>query len=163
LPLHRLFTIERYTSVHKIGFIKTGERINMNRKIILGLLLALVLVAGAISLGVYAYNLGVAHGLAESAKLSDLPPGAEMRPYPYYYGGPFWHPRPFGFFGCFGPLLFLFLIFVLFRGLWWGGRWGYGPGWKHGHWDGSVPPAFEEWHRRAHAQGGEQTPPSEGN
>jgi hypothetical protein len=58
----------------------------MNRKIVLGILLALVLVAGAISLGVYAYNLGVAQGLAESARLSDLPPGAEMKPYPIMGG-----------------------------------------------------------------------------
>ena len=133
----------------------------MNRRIVFGVLLALVLIAGAVTLGVYAYNLGVAQGLAESARLSDLPPGAEVRPYPYY-GGPFWFHRPFGFgfFGCFGPLLFIFLIFLLFRGLWWGGRWGYGPGWKRGHRDQGVPPVFEEWHRRAHGQETEQTPPS---
>jgi hypothetical protein len=137
----------------------------MNRRIVLGVLLALVLIAGAVSLGAYAYNLGVAQGLAQSGTLSDLPPGAEMRPY-LYYGGPFWFYRPFGFgfFGCFGPLLFFFLIFVLFRGLWWGGRWGSGPGWKHGPWDKDIPPRFEEWHRQAHSQGAEQTlPASEGS
>jgi hypothetical protein len=130
----------------------------MNRRVILGILLALVLIAGAVSLGMYAYNLGFDQGLAQSGKLSDLPPGAEMRPY-LYYRGPFWFYHPFGF-GCFGPLLFIFLIFVLFRGLWWGGRWGYDPGWKHGHWDKGVPPAFEVWHRQAHRQEAEQTPPS---
>jgi hypothetical protein len=132
----------------------------MNRRIVLGVLLALVLAAGAVSLGAYAYNIGVAQGLAQSAKLGDLPPGAEMTPYPYY-GGPFWYP-PFGFrfFGCFGPLLFLFLIFILFRGLWWGGRWGHGPAWKHGHWAKGVPPIFEEWHRQAHSQEGEPASPS---
>jgi hypothetical protein len=134
---------------------------NMNRRIVLGGLLALVLIAGAVSLGVYAYNLGVAQGLAQSGKFGDLPPGTDLRPYPYP-GGPFWFYRPFGFgfLGCFGPLLFLLLIFALFRGLWWGGRWGYGPGWKHSHWDKVVPPAFEEWHRQAHSQDAEQTPPS---
>jgi hypothetical protein len=133
----------------------------MNRRVILGVLVALVLIAGAISLGTYAYNLGVAQGLAESVKLTDLPPGAEVRPYPYY-GGPFWFHRPFGFgfFGCFGPLLFIFLIFLLFRGLWWGGRWGYGPGWKYGYRGQGIPPMFEEWHRQAHGQGVEPTPPS---
>ena len=133
----------------------------MNRRIILGVLLALVLIAGAVSLGAYVYNAGVAQGLAESGKLTDLPPGAEARLYPYY-GGPFWHPRPFGFgfFGCFGPLLFILLFFGLFRGLWWGGRWGWGPGWKHGYEGRGVPPMFEEWHRQAHSQGVEQTPPS---
>lgn len=135
----------------------------MNRRIVWGILLALVLIAGAVSLGVSAYNLGVAQGLAQSGQLSDLPPGTGMSPYPYF-GGPFWFYRPFGFgfFGCFGPLLFFLLIFALFRGLWWGGRWGYGPGWKHGHWDKGVPPRFEEWHRRAHGEEIEPTPPSSG-
>ena len=130
----------------------------MNRRIVFGILLALVLIAGAVSLGVYAYNLGIVHGLAQSGKLSDLPPAAQMRPY-LFYGGPFWFYRPFGFgfFGCFGPLLFFFLIFILFRGLWWGGRWGYGPGWKHDHRD--IPPMFAEWHRQAHRQEAEQAPP----
>lgn len=129
----------------------------MNRRIIFGVLLALLLIAGAVSLGVYIYNVGVAQGLAESGKLTDLPPGAEGRLYPYY-GGPFWHPRPFGFFGCFGPLLFILLIVVLFRGLWWGGPWAWGHGWKHEHGGGRA--IFEEWHRQAHSQGAQQTPPS---
>ena len=130
----------------------------MNRRIILGLLLALVLIAGAVSLGVYAYNLGVAQGMAESVRLSDMPPGA---PYPYY-GGPFWFHRPFGFgfFGCFGPFLFILLLFILFKGLWWGGGWGRGPGWKHHYGEGGVPPRFEEWHRRAHGQDAESGSPS---
>ena len=129
----------------------------MNRRIILGILLALVLLAGVVSVGSFVYNMGVAHGMAQSAKLSDLPPTAEARPYPYY-GGPFFFHRPFGF-GCFGPLLFLFLLFVLFKGFWRGGRWGRG-GWGHGSWDKGVPPPFEEWHRQAHSQEREQTPPS---
>jgi hypothetical protein len=134
---------------------------NVNRRIILGVLLALVLIAGAVTLGTYVYNVGVAQGLAASGKLTDLPPGAEARPYPYY-GGPFLYHRPFGFLGCFGPLLFILLIFFLLRGLWWGGpgRWG-PPGWHHAHWaKAGVPPMFEEWHRQAHSQGTEQNPPS---
>ena len=129
----------------------------------MGVLLALVLIAGAVSLGAYVYNIGIAQGLAQSGKLGDLPPGAELRPYPYY-GGPFWYHRPFGFgfFGCLGPLLFILLFFVLFRAVWWGGRWGHGPGWRHVHGDTGAPPMFEEWHRRAHGLGGEQTPPSSG-
>jgi hypothetical protein len=111
------------------------------RRIILRVLLALVLIVVAVSLGSYVYNLGVAQGVAQSVRLSDLPPGAAVAPYPYYYGGPFGFYRPFGFFG---PLLFFFLFFLLFRGLWWGGRWERG-----------VPPAFEEWHRRVHRE--EQT------
>ena len=135
----------------------------MNRRIVLGVLLALVLLAGAVSLGVYAYNAGVAQGLVESGKLTDLPAGAEARLNPYY-GGPFWRHRPFGFgfFGCFGPLLFILLFVLLFRGLWWGGPWGWRHGWKPGHYGGNVPPMFDEWHRQAH-QNTEQTPPPAGS
>lgn len=131
----------------------------MNRKIVLGVLLALVLIAGAVSIGVYSYNAGVAQGLVESGKLTDLPAGAEGRVYPFY-GGPFFFHRPFGFgfLGCLGPLLFFFLIFALFRGLMWGGPWGRGHGWRHGPWQKGVPPMFDEWHRQAH-QTAEQTPP----
>ncbi|MCB9099138.1 MAG: hypothetical protein H6632_06335 [Anaerolineales bacterium] len=132
----------------------------MNRRIILGVLLALVLMAGVASLGIYAYNLGVAQGISQSIQLSDLPPGAEMSPYLYYRSPFFFPPFGFRFFGCFGPLLFFFLFFVLFRGFWWGGRWGHGPGWKRRHWEGHVPPMFEEWHRQAHRQESEPTPPS---
>lgn len=133
----------------------------MNRRIIFGILVALVLIAGAVSLGVYAYNFGVAQGLAESGKLAALTPEDGARLYPYY-GGPFWFHRPFGFgfFGCFGPLLFILLFFVLFKGLWWGGPWGGRRGWQH-HYEGrGVPPMFDEWHRQAHSQGAEQTPPA---
>ena len=115
-------------------------------------MLALLLIVVLASLGNYVYNLGVAQGVAQSVKLSDLPPGAAVAAYPYYYGGPFGFYRPFGFLG---PLLFFFLIFFLFRGLWWGGRWGRGSGWRYDHGERGVPPAFEEWHRRAHSQGEE--------
>ena len=43
-------------------------------------------------------------------------------------------------------LLGLFLIVVLVRGLFWRG-WCAG---GRGSWKTGVPPAFEEWHRRAH-------------
>ncbi len=135
----------------------------MNRRIILGILLALVLIAGMVSFGIYIYNVGVAQGLAASGKLADLPPDAGVRPYPYY-GGPFWFHRPFGFgfLGCFGPLLFFLLVFALLRGLWWAGPGRCGPlGWHHAHWaKGGVPPMFEEWHRQAHSRDAEQNPPS---
>ncbi len=104
---------------------------------------------GAIALlavvGVYAYNIGVAHGLAESGRFA-VAPGAGVPV------GPWW-PRPwgFGFFPFFPvfPLLFLLFAFVIARALFWRGAW-------HGRgYCGGVPPAFDEWHRRAHAQ----TPP----
>ena len=115
----------------------------MGRRFGLQALRGLVMLAMLAGVGVYTYNLGVAHGLTVAAQATG--PG----------GAPsvvFW-PRPWGFgFGFFPffPFFILFWFFIV-RGLFWRGRWG-GRGYGHG-----VPPAFDEWHRRAHAQ---QGPPS---
>jgi len=106
-------------------------------------LLTLVLVA---AVGVFTYNLGVAHALAGQAPAIAAPGGAPA-PYIYYYPHPWgWG---FGYFPFFG-LLWIFLLFGLVRRLWWGPRW-YRRGWGPGYYD-CVPPHFEEWHRRAHAE-----------
>jgi hypothetical protein len=148
----------------------------MNRRLIFGILLALALIAGAVSVGAFAFNVGltqgmaqgVAQGAARSAAMSDGPAAAAPMAQPYpYYGIPYWgwgyRPFGFGFFGCFGPLLFFFLIFALFRGMMWGGHWGPGPGWRHHGphpWgDRPIPPMFEEWHRQAHQQEAEPASP----
>jgi len=94
-------------------------------------LLAVVLAAGV---GIAAYNLGVAQGLAA------VPPSGVTAPYGWHPYG--WY-HPFGFLF---PLFFLFAFFFFARVLLWGPRRG---GWHHG-WYGGVPPAFDEWHRRAH-------------
>jgi hypothetical protein len=107
-------------------------------------LLGLVMLAMLAGVGVYGYNLGVAHGVAIAA--SGTVPGGAL-PMAYW-------PRPWGFgFGFFPffPFVILFWFFLV-RGLFWRGRWG-----GRGYWHGGVPPAFDEWHRRAHAQ---QGPPS---
>ena len=99
---------------------------------------ALVVLVGS-AIGIGAYNAGVAHAVAAD-------------------GGQHVHWGR-GFFPIF-PLFFFFFFFVLMRGLWWGGRWGrgWGPGWGYGYrYRDGVPPAFEEWHRRAHAN--EPPPP----
>ncbi len=117
----------------------------MNGRIVLGVLLVLVLVAGAVALVNNAYQAGVAQGLAESGKLPS--PGTGGVPYPYYGAPYFYHwPFGFGFFGFLFPLFFFLVLFTLVRGFFWRGRWG-GP---HGSWKAGVPPMFEEWHRRAH-------------
>ncbi len=107
-------------------------------------LVGLAVIALLALVGVYTYNVGVARGLAQAGAFAAAAPGS---------GAPAlaWWPRPwgvgFGFFP-FAPLFFVLLWIVLLRGLFWhggGGRWGRGR-------DG-VPPAFDEWHRRAHQQG----------
>jgi hypothetical protein len=99
--------------------------------------------AGAAAIGMGAYNAGVAAGIAESGRAMATP-GA---PYPpYMYGWP--RQWAFGFFPFFPifPIVFFVLFFVVLRGLVWRGPWRGGWGTRY---DG-VPPAFEEWHRRAH-------------
>ena len=115
---------------------------------VLAVVLVLVL-GGAMLAGVY--NAGVSAGLAQA--------GGAVTP---YIGVPYGYGFGFGFFGLFGGLLFLFLIFGLLRFAFGGPRrgWGGGPGgpggWGgHGHgrwggWEGRVPPPVEEWHRRLH-------------
>jgi hypothetical protein len=136
----------------------------MNRRIVFGVLLGLVLIAGAVMVGFYAYQAGVAHGLVESGKVfaeGSAPP--EGRVY-HYWGGPFFHHGPFGFgFGFLGCLIPLLFFFLLTRLLFWPRRWFWhygGPGmhWGHGPGEKGVPPMFEEWHRRAHG-----SPPGSGN
>ena len=101
---------------------------------------ALVIAAGA-AIGVGAYNAGVAQGIALGGALAAPPAGAPDPVYPYM-----WY-RPWGF-GFFPFFLLLVLFFIIARVLAWRGRWR--DGWRYRH-DG-VPPAFEEWHRRAHAE-----------
>ncbi len=123
----------------------------MDGRVVLRILAALVLVAIIAGVGVFAFNAGVATHV-------QLPANATgQAPYPYYG---FWHPFPFFGFGCFGPLIALFVFFLALRALsflFWGPRWGHWGhmrrAWRHG-WDepGDVPPMFREWHDRAHGQ-----------
>ena len=109
----------------------------------------------AAAVGVFTYNLGVVHGLAQAAPVVTQPtPPVAVAPYAFY-------PRPWGwgigFFPFFG-LIWMFLLFAVVRRLWWGPRW-YGRRWdRYGYgYDRCVPPEFEEWHRRAHGENAERT------
>ena len=120
------------------------------------IVVVLVLVAAILGIGVYAYNIGMAQGLAQKVTV----PAAESVPVPYMH---FWPPffgfgYGFGFLGCLIPFFLLCLVFGSMRALLW-----HGPmGWRHsmhrGHWGWrdengkGVPPFFEEWHRRAHGE-----------
>jgi hypothetical protein len=112
----------------------------MDRGLMRGIVIAVLVFAAAAAIGIGAYNAGVSQGLAESGRLAAAPPGIV----PYVYAWP--HHWGFGFF----PILFLVLFLFVLRGLLWVGPWrrGWGGGWGCGY--GAVPPAFDEWHRRAH-------------
>jgi hypothetical protein len=97
-----------------------------------------ILIAAAV--GFFAYNAGVAHGLAAAAQqVTASGPGA----FPAYG----WY-RPWGFGFFFGPFFFFVLFVLAMRGLFWGRHWrryGYGCGGSY-----AGPMGFDEWHRRAH-------------
>jgi hypothetical protein len=113
-------------------------------RILVGVLLVVAVTAGVAGIANYAYQSGV----AQSGRLPVPGPGAGPVPaYPspgYAYGYPYHGPFGFGFFGLLFPVLFIFLLFALMRGMCWRG---YGGG---RHWEKGVPQRFEEWHRRAH-------------
>jgi hypothetical protein len=143
------------------GKIVSSQRRKMNGSTLFRVLAVLVLLAVVVGIGVYAYDVGVAQGIAQNPNLTA--PSNGVAPYPFYGRGFFFRPFGFGFgfLGCLFPLLFFFLIFGLFRAIFWGGRWGWGGprrwGGPGGQWENGVPSRFEEWHKRAH---GENVPPS---
>jgi hypothetical protein len=145
----------------------------MNRSIIFKVVMALVLVAALVGIGYYAFNLGVAQGMAVKLPAASADGGAAPLTYPYFGMRHYYPFFGFGGLGCFGlliPLFLLFLVFAAFRGIFWHygprrwhmmghGPWGRGP-WGHGPTDMppsgengmNVPPMVSEWHRRMHEQ-----------
>ena len=126
----------------------------MGHRFGLKVVFAVLLVMAAIGAGMYGYNVGVAQGLAQGAAAAAQTGGAPATPVVFY-------PRPWGYgfgFFPFAPLFILVFWVLIFRGLFWrGSRWGRGYGYGCGY--GGVPPAFDEWHRRAHAQADKPAPP----
>jgi len=132
----------------------------MIKHIVFRIIAGLVLLAAIAGLGFFAYQAGVAHGVAANIQVS----AAEAPGSPYLlHGMPYRHFMGFPRFGPFGVLfafLLLFLAFGALRRLIWGPRWGmrhmgYGPmghgPMGHGPWGEGVPAMFAEMHRRAHA------------
>lgn len=131
----------------------------MNRRVVIGILVVLLLAVVAVTVGGFAYQAGVAQGLANSGSLV-APDGGGVAPY-YFYGAPGFRGGPwgwgwgfgFGFLRCLFPLLGFFLIFALLRGFFWrGGHWGGRRGWGGPGGEGGAPQMFEEWHRQAHGE-----------
>ncbi|HEU4572757.1 MAG TPA: hypothetical protein VFR93_08710 [Candidatus Limnocylindrales bacterium] len=127
----------------------------MNGRTIARILLAIVLIGGAITLGIGAYNAGVTAGLAQTGQVV-VANGGYLAPGGAYigYGWGFGWGHGFGFFGFLGGLLFLFLLIGLFRAAFGGPRrgWGpgYGPGRRHGWgsgWEDRAREAHDAWHR----------------
>lgn len=131
----------------------------MKRTIWGSVILAVLLTAALVGLGLVVFNAGLTQGLAESGKLV-APAVGNSVPAPFaWYGYP--HPWGFGFglLGCLLPLLLIMVSFGLLRRLLWFRPWG--PGWghpgrrywrDHPNWDKGYPPFFENWHRRAHGE-----------
>ena len=123
-------------------------------RILWRVLVVVVLIAAILGIGVYAYNLGMAQGLAQKLPL----PAAQSVQAPYYmhFGRPFFG-FGFGLLGCLVPLFLLFVVFGSLRALLWHGPMGMGRmhhrrwGWRDEN-STEVPPFFAEWHRRAHAE-----------
>jgi hypothetical protein len=118
-----------------------------NRSPLRALAIAALVIAAAAAIGIGAYNAGVAQGIAETGRAITAPTAGT----PYVYVWP--RPWGFGFFPVF-PIFFLLFLFFVLRGLLWRGPWrgGWGCGYDR------VPPAFDEWHRRAHGEQLTSTP-----
>ena len=136
----------------------------MNGNNIFGRIVAgLVLLAVIGGIAFFAFNAGVAKGVATKLPQTATQPGTGTMPY-VQHGAPFfWHPG-FGLFGgVFGFLIGLFVLFFVFRlisFIVFGPRWGWGGGrmarhaWRHGWYDGEVPPMVKEMHDRLHGNPG---------
>ena len=144
----------------------------MNGRTVARILLAIVLIGGAIGLGVTAYNAGVTAGLVQSGQVVVTPGGVPVAPgaayigYGYGYGWGGGH--AFGFFGFLGGLLFLFLFIGLLRAAFGGHRRGWGPGgaggpggpggrgwggdWRRDAWEQRVKETHDALHREASDQ-----------
>jgi hypothetical protein len=125
----------------------------MRGNIFLRILSAIILVALVVGAGVFVYNAGVAQGLATSGQA--VASNGQGTPGPYYYYAPFYRPWGFGPFGLIFPLLFVFLIFLAVRGLFFRDWRRHGPWMRYGPYDygrRDVPPMAEEWHRKMHEE-----------
>ncbi|HUP54640.1 MAG TPA: hypothetical protein VM408_03965 [Methylomirabilota bacterium] len=123
----------------------------MNGRTFVRILLLIVLVGGAIGLGVTSYNAGVTAGLVQSGQVV-VAPGYPVGPYVGYGYGSGVGGHGFGFFGFLGGLVFLLLFIALIRAAVGGSRRGWGPGGPGGRagWGQGGPGAWrsDAWEQR---------------
>jgi hypothetical protein len=145
----------------------------MNGRTFARILLAIVLIGGAIGIGVTSYNAGVTAGLVQSGHAVVMADGYAVAPGTPYIGYGWGYGHGFGFFGFLGGLLFLFLLIGLIRAAFGGGHrrgWG-GPGgpggprgwggdWRRDAWEERVKETHDALHRDAtrDAPGGPDKP-----
>jgi hypothetical protein len=122
----------------------------MNGRTFARILLAIVLVAAAIGIGVTSYNAGVTAGLVQSGHAVVVADGYAVAPGAAYVGYGWGWGHGFGFFGFLGGLLFLFLIIGLLRAAFGGPRHGWGPGYRRGWGGDGHRDAWEERVRETH-------------
>ena len=121
------------------------------------IVLLLLVLAGAAVIGVGAYQAGLQHGFVEAGRTAAVP--LEGTSHVYIVPGAGYGPWHGGFFPLFPLVVGFFLVAFVVRGLAWRGRGGCG---GHRGWGGrrdGLPPAFEEWHRRAHERMAGTPPP----
>jgi len=118
----------------------------MTGRFVFSVFLVLLVVAGIVGVGAYAYSIGIAQGMAESGKL--VAPATGVVPVPYYgWSHPFG--LVYGLVSCLVPLFIIFVLFSVMRNVFCRVLWG---GVHHRKWEGGVPPKVEEWHRKMHEQ-----------
>ena len=132
----------------------------MFKNIVFRIISVLVLVAAIAGIASFAFNAGVARGVALNLQIPAT--GAQMMPF-YGYGMPGLLPFPFSHPGFGAVLIPLFLVFLAFgaaRRALWGPSWGWHHPMHHrGTWGDKgpgnpdfVPPMISEWHRRMHQE-----------
>src|SRR5258706_12041729 len=87
----------------------------MNGRTFARILLAIVLIGGAIGIGVTSYNAGVTAGLVQSGHAVVMADGYAVAPGTAYVGYGWGYGHGFGFFGFLCGLLFLFILIGLIR------------------------------------------------
>lgn len=138
----------------------------MNRSIVFRIIGAVLLIALLVAGGTFVYRAGVVQGISQAPEVAEaIQQSAEDGGSPnpmfnrgYGYGSPFHHGfgfgHHFGFFplGICGSIFFLFFFFGLMKMIFFR-PWKHGHhGWSYNHWEGGVPPKFDEWHKRAHGE-----------